>query len=116
MSLFISPDPSYLLSDMGPFVLLMTFSPTQSCDVLVTDGPLAYPTRSGVWRDIGVRSGLALIPLVTEPLPSLQKTSLVGCATLPFISSGPSYLSSDVRSFVLLMTHSTYHAMSLIAS
>jgi len=86
------------------FVLTVTFSPTQSCDALVTDGPPAYPTRWGAWRDIGVGSGLALIPLVTGPLPSPQKVNLKGCAAPPFISPGPSHLSSDVGLFVSTVT------------
>jgi len=81
----------------GTFILTVTFSPTQSCDALVTYGPPAYPTRWGTWRDIGVGSGLALISLVTGPLPSPQKTGLMGCAAPQFISPGPSHLSFDVR-------------------
>jgi len=36
------------------------------------------------------------MPLVTRPLLSPQKTSLMGYAAPPFISPGPSRLSSDV--------------------
>jgi len=39
------------------FVLTMTFSPTQSYNGVVTDGPPAYPICWGAWRDIGVGSG-----------------------------------------------------------
>ena len=35
---FISPGPSNYLFDVGPFYFFVTFSPTQSCDALVTDG------------------------------------------------------------------------------
>ena len=41
-------------------------------------GPPAYPIRWDAWRDIGVGYGLALVPLVTAPLPSLQKDGLMG--------------------------------------
>jgi len=81
----------------------MTFSPIQSCDALVTDGPPYW----GAWRDIGVGSGLALIPLVTGPLPSPQKVNLKRCAAPPFISLGPFHFFSDVGLFVLTVTLGT---------
>ena len=71
-------------------------------------GSPAYPTRWGAWRDIGVGSGLALIPLVTGPLPSPQKVNLKRCAAPPFISPGPSHLSSDVGLFVLTMSRGSW--------
>ena len=43
-------------------------------------------------------------PNVTGPLPSPQKVNLKGCAAPPFISPGPSHLSSDVGLFVLTVT------------
>ena len=53
--------------------LFVTFSPTQSCDALITDGLPAYPTCWGIWRNIRVGSELAQIPLVTGPLPLSPK-------------------------------------------
>jgi len=86
------------------FLLTVTFSPTQSCDALVTDGSPSNPTRWSAWRDIRVGSESALIPLVTRPLPSLKKSGPMGCAAPPFINLEPSYLSSDVKFFVLSIT------------
>ncbi|KAJ8432486.1 LOW QUALITY PROTEIN: hypothetical protein Cgig2_003563 [Carnegiea gigantea] len=40
-------------------------------------GPHAYATCRSAWRDIRVRSGLVLIPLVTGPLPSPQKAESI---------------------------------------
>ena len=94
------------LIQCGTFVIPVTFSSSQSSNVLVTDGPPAYPTRWGAWQDIEVGSGLAPIPLVTRPLPSSQKTSLMGCAALLFISPESSHFLSDVGLFVLTMTFS----------
>ncbi|KAJ8430477.1 hypothetical protein Cgig2_003059 [Carnegiea gigantea] len=68
------------------------------------DGPPAYPARRSVWRDIGVGSGVALMPLVTGPLPSSQKIGLMGCAAPPRISPGPSHHFSDMR--LLSVTYS----------
>jgi len=79
----------------------ITLSPN---DALVTNGPLAYSTRWGVWRDIEVGSRLALLSLVTSSLPSPQKISLMGCAAPPFISSKHSHLLSDLGLFVLPVT------------
>uniref|UniRef100_A0A7C8YJF4 Secreted protein n=1 Tax=Opuntia streptacantha TaxID=393608 RepID=A0A7C8YJF4_OPUST len=100
-----------LLLRCGTFVLTVTFSPTQSCDALVTDGPPAYPTCWGAWRDIEVGYRLTLIPLVTGPLPSPQKVNLKRCAAPPFISPGPSHLFSDVGLFVLTVTFSSTQSL-----
>ena len=59
-------------------------------------GPAAYPIPWSAWRDIEVRFGLALIPLVIEPLLSLQEAGLMGFAAPSFISPRPSHHLSDV--------------------
>uniref|UniRef100_A0A7C9EWH8 Uncharacterized protein n=1 Tax=Opuntia streptacantha TaxID=393608 RepID=A0A7C9EWH8_OPUST len=107
ISLFISLEPFHLSFKVGLFVLTMIFSSTQSCNILVADESLAYLTCWGAWRNIGVKSGLALIPLVMRPLPSPQKTSLMECAAPPFISPESSHLSSDIRLFILTVTLSS---------
>ena len=57
--------------------------------------------------------GLALIPLVTGPFPSPQKAGLMGCAAPPFISPGPSHLSSDVGLFVLTVILSSFISVDI---
>uniref|UniRef100_A0A7C9DIY4 Uncharacterized protein n=1 Tax=Opuntia streptacantha TaxID=393608 RepID=A0A7C9DIY4_OPUST len=69
-------------------------------------GPTPVVGVWGAWRDTGVGPGLALIPLVTGPLPSPPKTSLKGCAAPPFISPRIPHLSSDVGLLVLTVTFS----------
>jgi len=44
---FISSGLFHLLSDVGLFVITVTFSPVQSCDALVTDAPLCLPHLLG---------------------------------------------------------------------
>jgi len=58
--------------------------------------PLPTPFRRSIWRDIGVRFGLTLIPLVTVPLLFPQRASLMGCPTLLLINWWSFHFLSDV--------------------
>lgn len=56
----------------------------------------ACPTPGGAWRDIGVGFGSARYYFVTGPFPSLQKTSLMGCAAPLLIGQNPPHHLSNV--------------------
>jgi len=95
---FMGPGPSHHLSGMR---LLSMTSPSPN---LVTSSSLmgSLPTKpiGGAWPNIKVGSRLTLISLVIGPLPSNQKTELIGCAAPPFINLGPSHYLSDVTPFI----------------
>jgi len=90
----ISSGPSYHFSNV--VLLFVTFSPPNPVTPSSQMEPHAYPTRRSTWRYIRVESGLALIPLVTRPLPSPQKAGLMDYAVPPLISPGPSHHFSDM--------------------
>jgi len=98
---------------MELFVLTVTSSLIQFCDILIKDGPPTYPIRWGVWRDIRVEFGLALTPFVTGPLFYPQKTNLMKYAVSLFINLRSSHLLYDVRLFLLTLTLSNILAFPL---
>lgn len=92
--LFISLGPFHYLSDVR--FLSVAFFPFSTWYLCHRWALLPTPFRRSAWRDIRVRSALALIPLVTGSLLSSQRTGLIECVTPPFISTRPFHHLSDV--------------------
>jgi len=91
--LLLSSGPSHHVFNVR--LLSVTFSsPTQSCDA-----------PQSAWRDIGIESGLALIPLLTRLLLSLKGQSDRMCSATAyspepshhFFDMGLSYVTLRVR-------------------